>query len=186
MGTTGTPQARRPDMSTKRRTEGVYSSPAPEGPNGERLCYNCHGPMPDKDRRRFNCSRKCSEEWRCKTSASYLRMTIRNRDRGICAACGRDCIATGQLWEADHIVPVVEGGGECGLDNYRTLCIPCHKKETKALAARLAAKRAEQATARRVAEASERGIRFRQAPAAKPKKRSKIPAAICPSPSLFE
>lgn len=43
-----------------------------------------------------------------------------------------------QPFEADHILPVVEGGGLCGLDNYRTLCIPCHKKETKALAARRA------------------------------------------------
>ena len=31
------------------------------------------------------------------------------------------------MWAADHIVPVVEGGGDCGLDNYRTLCVPCHK-----------------------------------------------------------
>lgn len=44
-------------------------------------------------------------------------------------------------WDADHIVPVVEGGGECDLDNYRTLCIPCHKEATKELAARRAEKR---------------------------------------------
>lgn len=31
-------------------------------------------------------------------------------------------------WEADHIVPVKEGGGACGLDNLRTLCVPCHKR----------------------------------------------------------
>lgn len=42
------------------------------------------------------------------------------------------------LWEADHVVPVVEGGGGCGLDNLRTLCLPCHKAETAALAARRA------------------------------------------------
>jgi 5-methylcytosine-specific restriction endonuclease McrA len=45
------------------------------------------------------------------------------------------------MWHADHVKPVVEGGGECGLDNYRTLCVPCHKQETKALAARRAAQR---------------------------------------------
>lgn len=44
-------------------------------------------------------------------------------------------------WEADHIIPVIEGGGECGLENYRTLCIPCHHKATAALAARRAQKR---------------------------------------------
>jgi 5-methylcytosine-specific restriction protein A len=36
-------------------------------------------------------------------------------------------------WEADHIKPVCQGGGECGLENYRTLCVPCHKKETAKL-----------------------------------------------------
>ena len=51
---------------------------------------------------------------------------------------------TGQLWEADHIVPVVEGGGCCGLDNYRTLCIRCHKEDTAELAARRAQRRREQ------------------------------------------
>ena len=44
-------------------------------------------------------------------------------------------------WEADHVVPVVEGGGLCSLEGMRTLCIPCHKKATAALAARRAASR---------------------------------------------
>lgn len=39
-------------------------------------------------------------------------------------------------WDMDHIKPVAEGGGECGLRNLRTLCIPCHKKETASLAGR--------------------------------------------------
>ena len=39
----------------------------------------------------------------------------------------------GGLWDADHIIPVVKGGGLCGLDNLRTLCIKCHKNETKIL-----------------------------------------------------
>lgn len=50
----------------------------------------------------------------------------------------------GVLWEADHIVPVIEGGGCCGLENLRTLCLACHARETKALAGRRArAKRAQ-------------------------------------------
>ena len=36
----------------------------------------------------------------------------------------------GGLWDADHITRVVDGGGLCGLENMRTLCIPCHKKES--------------------------------------------------------
>lgn len=43
------------------------------------------------------------------------------------------------LWEADHLVPVAEGGGACGLSNLRTLCRPCHMEATKALRARLRA-----------------------------------------------
>ena len=48
---------------------------------------------------------------------------------------------TYQMWEADHIIPVSEGGGCCGLDNYQTLCLKCHKEDTAALAKRKAEKR---------------------------------------------
>lgn len=34
-------------------------------------------------------------------------------------------------WEADHKLPVHQGGGACGLDNYQTLCVPCHQRKTK-------------------------------------------------------
>ncbi|GAQ80647.1 hypothetical protein KFL_000580410 [Klebsormidium nitens] len=36
----------------------------------------------------------------------------------------------GNAWHADHIVAVYEGGGECDLENLRTLCVPCHAKVT--------------------------------------------------------
>ena len=39
-------------------------------------------------------------------------------------------------WDADHILPVIEGGGECDLDNLRTLCLACHRIVTAELAAR--------------------------------------------------
>jgi len=39
------------------------------------------------------------------------------------------------LWEADHVVAVVEGGTHTP-DNLRTLCQPCHKQTTRALAAK--------------------------------------------------
>lgn len=42
------------------------------------------------------------------------------------------------IWEADHVVPVVEGGGGCGLEGYRTLCRPCHVRVTAELRTRLA------------------------------------------------
>lgn len=37
----------------------------------------------------------------------------------------------GGLWDADHIISVKKGGGQCGLENLRTLCIKCHKNVTK-------------------------------------------------------
>ncbi len=45
------------------------------------------------------------------------------------------------LWNCDHIVPVSEGGGACGLDNLRTLCVPCHRTVTAQWRAQRAAER---------------------------------------------
>ncbi|KAJ6761439.1 DNA ANNEALING HELICASE AND ENDONUCLEASE ZRANB3 FAMILY MEMBER [Salix koriyanagi] len=47
----------------------------------------------------------------------------------------------GNAWHADHIVPVYRGGGECKLENMRTLCVACHSKVT-------AAQRAERCSTR--------------------------------------
>lgn len=41
------------------------------------------------------------------------------------------------IWEAHHIHPVIEGGGQCGLDGYATMCSGCHLKETNGLRRRL-------------------------------------------------
>ena len=86
------------------------------------------------------------------------------RDRGVCVHCGLDTIrehrklkrargdqlawrlcGTGDsntrmrksLWDADHILPVTEGGGECDLDNIRTLCLRCHRVVTAQLRERI-------------------------------------------------
>ncbi|CAL6287195.1 unnamed protein product [Bathycoccus prasinos] len=37
----------------------------------------------------------------------------------------------GSAWEADHILAVKDGGGECTVDNMRTLCRRCHAQNTK-------------------------------------------------------
>lgn len=44
-------------------------------------------------------------------------------------------------WQVDHIRPVSEGGGGCGLENLRTVCIPCHKDETARLMRRRTARK---------------------------------------------
>ena len=38
----------------------------------------------------------------------------------------------GDFWEADHVVAVAEGGGESDLQNFQTLCVPCHAKKSRA------------------------------------------------------
>lgn len=43
----------------------------------------------------------------------------------------------GNFWQVDHIRAVAEGGGCCGLENLRTLCVPCHILETEKLHQRL-------------------------------------------------
>lgn len=45
------------------------------------------------------------------------------------------------FWQCDHIIPVIEGGGHCGLDGLRTLCTRCHRKVTADLRKRLALNR---------------------------------------------
>jgi 5-methylcytosine-specific restriction endonuclease McrA len=51
-------------------------------------------------------------------------------------------------WDADHIVPVVEGG-DAALENIRTLCVPCHQRVTKELVKRRASHRRRERRVRR-------------------------------------
>lgn len=126
------------------------------GPGGRGVCRRCGTEVPP--RRRTFCSDECVHEWRLRTDPGYLRNDVFSRDRGLCAICGLDTVAfyrrfqmlparkrmelRGSLdmpasrhsfWDADHIMPVVEGGGECDLGNIRTLCLWCHQAETARL-----------------------------------------------------
>lgn len=40
-------------------------------------------------------------------------------------------------WQMDHRLAVSEGGADCGLGNYRTLCLRCHAQATRELHRRL-------------------------------------------------
>jgi 5-methylcytosine-specific restriction enzyme A len=126
----------------------------PRGPNGRGLCRWCSLEVP---RGRYTiCSPYCVHEWKLRSQPAYLREQVLLRDRGICACCAADTIAAARqlrysrgmkrkallehwglrkrtrksLWDADHILPVAEGGGECDLDNIRTLCVRCHRRAT--------------------------------------------------------
>lgn len=37
----------------------------------------------------------------------------------------------GNLWHADHVIPVALGGGEATLSNLQTLCVACHMLKTQ-------------------------------------------------------
>ena len=146
-------------MSTRRAQPGgwVDRGRQPKGPHGRGLCRRCRAEVP-KGRFTF-CSDVCVREWKLRTDPAYLREQVFLRDHGVCAACGLDTEALRKnkrkldwaarrkfeaewgrrrhLWDADHIVPVAEGGGECDLDNMRTLCLKCHRDATAALRQRL-------------------------------------------------
>jgi 5-methylcytosine-specific restriction enzyme A len=150
-------------MSTARAMPGgwVDRKKMARGPNGRGFCRWCALEVPA---RRFTfCSEYCVHEWKLRTQPAYLREQILKRDSGRCAQCGVDAIqehiklrrARGarrvallehwgiktrmrkSLWDADHILPVAEGGGECDLDNIRTLCLRCHRTVTMQLRERL-------------------------------------------------
>ncbi|MFL6351585.1 MAG: HNH endonuclease [Bryobacteraceae bacterium] len=129
------------------------------GCNGRFLCRWCNLEVP-RGRLTF-CSEWCVEEWKLRSNPGHLREKVFQRDRGVCAVCGLNCIAElnwikrlrgaarskaiaewglrgrKSIWDADHIIPVVEGGGECDLSNMRTLCLKCHHKYTAELRGRL-------------------------------------------------
>lgn len=92
---------------------------------------------------RENYSREPTPEERRLRSRLYVFWLKWAESEGFASNCW------GSYWQADHITPVCEGGGLCGLEGLRTLCTRCHKRETKALAARRALARKQNATSAR-------------------------------------
>ena len=45
------------------------------------------------------------------------------------------------LWQVDHRIAFIEGGADCGLGNLRTLCLSCHRLQTRELHQRLKTRR---------------------------------------------
>ncbi|HEY7058309.1 MAG TPA: HNH endonuclease [Vicinamibacterales bacterium] len=118
---------------------------------GEPVCRWCRTVV-QRPRRTF-CSDGCVHEWKLRSSPHYVRRQVWKRDGGVCRLCGFDVRlaqrrwkrekpsaadrlarrrwrASRPRWEADHIIPVADGGGECGLENYRLLCRACHAAVT--------------------------------------------------------
>jgi 5-methylcytosine-specific restriction protein A len=154
-------------VSKQRNIAGGWADKAAleKGSGGRNLCRWCSLEVPAG---RFTfCSDFCVEEWKLRSNSGHLRERVFARDKGICAICGVDCQAAllhlkkargvarlkvqaawgvsgkrKSLWDADHITPVVEGGGECDLSNMRTLCLRCHRAQTAELRLRRSRARA--------------------------------------------
>jgi hypothetical protein len=100
------------------------------------------------------------------------RRRIRRRDRGICAECKvntntlkrefremgrgrtremrkRGFKSRKSLWELDHRIPLIDGGGH-GDDNLQTLCTPCHTRKTASEARERAIRKGEAMSANEV------------------------------------
>ena len=130
------------------------------------MAGRCAGGASSKSRRAGGLSARtsASTSGSCAPIQAISGNTSCAATKGVCARCGTDCIAefnrirrlrwerrerafaewglkprqSKSLWDADHIVPVIEGGGECDLDNLRTLCLKCHRQATADLRQRLA------------------------------------------------
>jgi 5-methylcytosine-specific restriction protein A len=143
-------------VKPRRRHDAGWVRPGalPKGPNGRVLCRQCRVEVPvgrrtfcSGDRATFEYRTGdvvspgygCVHEFMLGSNPGYVRKLVWARDKGVCALCGDVAPGvSGHHWQADHTVPVAEGGGLCGLEGYRTLCTPCHKRETAALAKRRA------------------------------------------------
>lgn len=155
-----------------RNQAGGWADPQqlPRSPSGRPLCRRCSAEIARGSGRRTFCSELCVTEWKIRTQPEFAAEQVHARDRGVCATCARDCDALfrkvrvvkrserarrmaelglpvhllrrRRYWDVDHIQPVVEGGGSCGLENLRTLCWECHRRETRELSRRRAKVRA--------------------------------------------
>lgn len=83
--------------------------------------------------------------WFAAGDNGIIRLMVKERDGGVCAACPPgtppcDTTANPEAWEADHIVPLIDGG-EHSMANLQTLCLPHHKEKTAQEASARAAER---------------------------------------------
>lgn len=127
-----------------------YQEKLERGPNGRYLCRFCKievtpprrtfcsGAKTEYRRRKINGvwtkivyrqGSGCVHEWCLRNQPRYAREAVFDREQGICAMCGSQHSRKGE-WQADHIIPVALGGGQCGLENLQLLCTPCHKIKT--------------------------------------------------------
>lgn len=64
---------------------------------------------------------------------SYRTLRVKNmlRAHGMQTHWKRFLFRRPTLFDVDHVIGVAQGGGECGLENLRTLCLRCHAQRTR-------------------------------------------------------
>lgn len=61
-----------------------------------------------------------------KGNTETIRKELFKMEQGFCRSCG----IYDSEWQADHIVPVILGGGFSTINNFQTLCPNCHNEKT--------------------------------------------------------
>lgn len=88
--------------------------------------------------------RKGPQGWKERREETLRRMAPSFFGKGASKKTRERLLVTAQegwAWQADHVIPVHLGGGECSVENMRTLCSVCHAKVTKEQAAARAKER---------------------------------------------
>ena len=150
-----------PESPNRRRRAPI--TPIEKDQDGRSLCRTCHEVIP-KGRRAY-CSEPCHWEYMIKHSPEFAAAMFREKYGARCAGCGRDEEVEHDLWlqaslvlkpsgllhyllpfkafPLDHVRPVIDGGGSCGMENYRLLCPKCHTGITATFNRDRAARRRE-------------------------------------------
>lgn len=126
---------------------------------GEKICVMCGKPLTGRKLRWCGDNECFQLMWIRSGDQAAMRRYLVDRDKGICAGCGMDaellkevlyhgrrksargftewckskaipCGYHYHVWEADHIIPVSEGG-EHHEDNLQILCLNCHHKKAR-------------------------------------------------------
>lgn len=148
---------------TPNRRRRALITPIEKDEYGHSLCRECREVIP-KGRRAY-CSDPCHWNYMIRHSPEFAAAMFRQKYGTRCAGCGKDEESVKRAWSAaydllfaeeslefllpfkdfplDHVKPVSDGGGSCGLENYRLLCPKCHTGITSTFNRDRAARRRE-------------------------------------------
>ena len=86
--------------------------------------------LPTRRRRDESNRPTAAERGYCDKRHRAWRQAVLTRDAWQCRACGRIC-ANKREAQADHVVPISQGGERYAVENGQCLCIACHGRKTR-------------------------------------------------------